>query len=318
MFKVYSIIVTFNGASWIDKCLYSLKCSSIQTKIIIIDNNSSDNTQAIIRDKYPDVNLIQSSKNLGFGKANNIGLKQAFNESADYVFLLNQDAWIETNTIEKLINITLSNENIGVLAPLNFSPGGDLEQYFQSQITDENFPNIISDLFVGSLKEYYRGTFFINASCWLMTKKCLGNIGGFDPIFDHYGEDVDYCKRAIYHNFEIGICTKTRVYHARDNYTSKAGNFQRLLLSNVRGYLNNKLLFHLKDLNINFLSHFIFESITILFLIFKSLIKLSFNYVVIYIIIFLKLQMLLPKIWLNRRICRLKQPSFLKKSIFNE
>ncbi len=99
----------------------------------------------------------------------------------------------------------------------------------------------------------------------------------FDPVFDHYGEDVDYCKRAIYHNFEVGICTTTREYHARDNFKKESDNFQQLLLYNVRGYLNNKVLFHLKDLNINFISHFVFESITLILLALKSLAKFSFK-----------------------------------------
>lgn len=311
MFKIYSIIVTFNGAKWIEKCINSLQLSTFKTDIIIIDNNSTDNTLTIIREKFPDINLIQSDKNLGFGKSNNIGLKKAFNDKADYILLLNQDAWIEKDTIEKLINIALSNPKAGIVAPLNFSPDGNLESGFQNHLTKGNCPNIISDVLTKRKKDFYAVTFYVNASCWLVTKKCLADVGGFDPVFDHYGEDVDYCKRAIYHNFEVGICTTTREYHARDNYKIKAGNFQRLLLENVRGYLNNSLLYHLKDLNINFLSHYVFESIIIILLTLKSLVKFSFRYVLIYLIIFVKLQKLFPVLWRNRRICRRRQASFL-------
>lgn len=314
MFKVYSIIVTFNGSKWIEKCLNSIQNSTFKTNIIVIDNNSSDNTVAIIKNKYPDVNLIKSTKNLGFGRANNIGLSKAYREGADFVFLLNQDAWIEPDTIEILVNTVSKDENIGILAPLNFSPDGAIEYMFQKSINYKNCPNIISDILTNNLKSVYPVTFYVNASCWLLSRKCIESVGGFDPVFDHYGEDVDYCKRAMYHNFIVGICTNTREFHARDNYQIVTSKFQQLLLSQVRGYLNNKLLFHLKDLNVNFLSHYIFESITIILLALKSLLIFSFRYFLIYLIIFVKLQLLSPEIWLNRRKCRLRQPSFIIKA----
>lgn len=81
--KVNTIIVTYNGAQWIEKCLDSLHECKVKTHILIVDNASTDNTLSIIREKYPEVELIESAKNLGFGKANNIGLRKALDERAD-------------------------------------------------------------------------------------------------------------------------------------------------------------------------------------------------------------------------------------------
>jgi GT2 family glycosyltransferase len=311
MFKIYSVIVTFNGSKWIESCINSLHASNLKSEIIVVDNNSEDDTLSIIKKRFPGIILIQSDKNLGFGKANNIGLQKAYNEKADYVFLLNQDAWIEPDTMGNLIETSLRNRKAGIIAPLNFSPNGELESYFQKQLSSENCPGIISDLVTGELQNYYPVTFFINASCWLITRRCLEDIGGFDPLFDHYGEDVDYCKRAIYHHLEVGICTSAKEYHARDNYKIKKGEFQQLLSANIRGYLNNNVLFHLKDLNINFPFHFILELFTVILLAVKSLFKLAPQFILIYIIIFYKLLMLFPRIWHSRRECKQKKPSFL-------
>ena len=66
---VYTIIVTYNGAKWINKCFGSLQSSSIPLKIIAVDNNSKDNTPQIIKAKFPDVEVIETGENLGFGKA---------------------------------------------------------------------------------------------------------------------------------------------------------------------------------------------------------------------------------------------------------
>jgi len=102
---IYVVIVTYNGMQWIDKCLDSLIHSSIPLNIIIIDNLSTDGTVDFIKHKYPTVELVETGKNLGFGKANNIGITHAVKQNADYVFLLNQDAWVGLNTIDELVKI---------------------------------------------------------------------------------------------------------------------------------------------------------------------------------------------------------------------
>ena len=107
--SIYTIIVTFNGSEWIGKCIESLLQNSIKTKIIIIDNGSSDGTQDIIK-SYSSVLFIQSETNLGFGKANNIGINIATENGAEYIFLLNQDTYVEANTIGKLIDVMESDK----------------------------------------------------------------------------------------------------------------------------------------------------------------------------------------------------------------
>ncbi|MDE7397344.1 MAG: glycosyltransferase, partial [Muribaculum sp.] len=95
MMKILSIIVTYNGMRWIDRCIKSVLDSSISTDIYVIDNFSTDNTVEHIKKMYHRVMVYETNENLGFGKANNIGLKYALDNSYDYVYLLNQDAWIE-------------------------------------------------------------------------------------------------------------------------------------------------------------------------------------------------------------------------------
>lgn len=100
----YVIVVTYNGKKWYDRCLNSLFNSSIFINVIVVDNKSNDGSVAYIKHKWPQVTIIENSENVGFAAANNIGFKFAFENGADYFFLLNQDAWVEYNTIEKLLN----------------------------------------------------------------------------------------------------------------------------------------------------------------------------------------------------------------------
>ena len=85
-----------------DKNIQSLLNSQYPVEVIVADNDSTDNTVAIV-EQYPRVTLLKMTSNLGFGKANDIGIRQALENGADYIFLLNQDAWIFDDTILSLV-----------------------------------------------------------------------------------------------------------------------------------------------------------------------------------------------------------------------
>jgi len=215
--KVTVIVVTYNGSKWVEECFGSLVNSSINLDIISIDNNSKDNTVKLIREKYPKVKVIETGLNLGFGKANNIGFKIAMENNSDYIYLLNQDAWIEKNTIENLINIQLSNSSFGVLSPMQMNSQKIKIDKDLSILCGEKYcPGFISDLYNKNVKEVYQIS-SIMAAHWLISKECALTIGGFAPIFKHYGEDDNYLHRAKYHGFHIGIAPNLKVVHDRED-----------------------------------------------------------------------------------------------------
>ena len=88
--------------SWADKCLGSLLHSKNYCDILIIDNGSQDGTQEYVREKYHNVMLVENKCNLGFGRANNMGISYALQHHYDGVLLLNQDAWVDEGTINIL------------------------------------------------------------------------------------------------------------------------------------------------------------------------------------------------------------------------
>ena len=89
------IIVNYNGMKWLERCLSSLTSSTVPSDVYIVDNGSTDGSQDYIRSNFKDAIFVQSEENLGFGKANNIGLQYAYEKGYEYVYLLNQDAWVE-------------------------------------------------------------------------------------------------------------------------------------------------------------------------------------------------------------------------------
>lgn len=211
--KIFAIVVTYNGRKWYDRCLGSLRDSETPVETIVIDNASSDDTVEYIKNHFPQVHLIESKENLGFAKANNIGIRYAIDHDADYVFLLNQDAWVEKNTLTVLLQTFEDNENVGIASPihLNGSYSGldhDFAKYFSG--------DFVSDLYMGELKAYYEIP-FVNAAAWILPVSTIKKIGGFDiSLFVHYGEDDNYCQRVLFFGGRIIVNTKCTICHDKE------------------------------------------------------------------------------------------------------
>jgi GT2 family glycosyltransferase len=223
-YKVYAIIVTYNGSEWINKCLGSLRESSYPVGCVVIDNNSTDNTVEIILQDFPEVHLIRSKTNLGFGKANNIGIKKALEDGVDYFLLLNQDAWIAPNTVACLLDGITSTPEWGVISPLHYDGSGiDLDFGFNQYLAKQFSQKEIED-FKNQEDDRVRQCDFINAAAWLVSRQCVEIVGGFGYVFYHYGEDRDYVQRMKWLGFKIGFVTTTKIYHDR-KYRTKDNSF---------------------------------------------------------------------------------------------
>lgn len=213
--KILTIIVTYNGSKWIDRCIDSIQESTVLTDIFVVDNASFDDTVSILK-RYPTIILNESKDNLGFGQANNLGFKYALKNNYDYVFLLNQDTWIEKDTIEVLLDVAERNKEYGIISPMHyFSDKKSLEYFFSTRLSPFYCKNILSDFVLKGIErmEDIYSLNFVNAAAWIMPIKTIANIGGFDPIFFHYGEDNNYCQRLNFHNIKIGVTPKTKIYH---------------------------------------------------------------------------------------------------------
>lgn len=210
------IIVTYNGMNWIRDCLNSVRNSSISLHAIVVDNASKDATCSTIQSEYPEVKLIASTVNLGFGKANNLGIQEALKQGATAVFLLNQDAVLHLDTVEELQRLSQIYPEYGVLSPIHLNGSGtDLDYGFKNYLFRDQQQKLLRDLILGNLKMPVYPFEFVNAALWFISKSCLEKVGGFHPYFFHYGEDREYTNRLQYHGLKLGVAPTVFARHNR-------------------------------------------------------------------------------------------------------
>lgn len=220
-YKVFVIVVTFKGMQWYDRCFTSLRESTIPVQTIVVDNASNDGTVEYIREHYPEIHLIESKENLGFGKGNNLALHYAYEHGCDFVFLMNQDTWLDgADVIEKLVALSQRYPEYGIISPMHISPDRQSLNMMLEHGSVVCTNRILSDLYCGTVKEIYQ-TNYVNAAAWLLPRKTLSVLGGFDPLIFHYGEDDDYLNRARYHGIKVGISLDLRIVHDH-----KSGEYQ--------------------------------------------------------------------------------------------
>jgi hypothetical protein len=224
--KIAVIIVSYNGQEYLPDCFNSLKKQTLSPeKIIVVDNASQDNSVEYLKENYPSVDLIVNSKNRGFAGANNQGIELAFEEKADYIFLLNQDTVLKSDCLEKLWQgFSKEKENVFALQPLilcwspqstnqekkeQIQTSGDKIHYlgfgfcadYKKIASPENIAKLNKDLTYGS-----GAALFIKSSL-------LKKIGFLDQDLFLYHEDLDLCLRARFQNYKIKLLPEAQLYH---------------------------------------------------------------------------------------------------------
>ena len=227
--KLFVIIVTYKGKQWYDRCFSSLRESTIPIQTIVVDNASNDGSVEYIREHFPEIHLIESKENLGFGKGNNLALRYAYEQGCDYVFLLNQDTWVDPDMFEKLVTVSNRHPDFGIIAPVHMSADKQALCMMMEYQSNRYMYRMLSDLYCGTVKEIYE-TNYVNAAGWLLPRNTLSLLGGFDPLIFHYGEDDDYVNRARYHGVRIGICFDARMVHSgfSDEWSKKLSRQARI------------------------------------------------------------------------------------------
>lgn len=215
--QITVIIATHNAQKWIRTCLKCLDASTIPLKTLVVDNASEDRTTSIIRREFQKVRVIEQACNLGFGQANNVAMRQAYEDQTDYLFLLNQDVYVYPDTVARLVNAHQTHPEYGILSPVQLNgEGTNLDYRFRKYLSRHYEAGLIESLInpypcaAGMLPVR-----FVNAATWLISRHCLEKTGLFHPLFHHYGEDNNYCSRSQYQGFKTGVYAGAAARHDR-------------------------------------------------------------------------------------------------------
>ena len=202
------IIVTWNSMRIVQECLESLEwhAQDPSTEIIVVDNASSDGTPQLIREHFTWVKLLQNDTNLGFARANNIGIKLS---TGKYIGLVNSDVVVPKGCLEKMIQYMGQHPDIGMLGPKMLLKDGSIGQ------SCRRFPSVwnlfcralaLDRLFKGSgfsggflmtdfLSDRVMDVNVLTGWFWMVRREALDHVGLLDERFFMYGEDIDWSKR---------------------------------------------------------------------------------------------------------------------------
>jgi hypothetical protein len=230
------IIVNYNVKEFLLNSLDSIRkaAKNISSEIIVVDNNSDDGSIEALREKYPDVILIENKKNVGFGRANNQALEIA---RGKYILLLNPDTIVREDTFEKMIGFFEKNPSVGIAGCKVLNPDGTLQlacrRGFPGPWTSFTKVMGLSSLFPKSkIFARYNLTYLnendtyevdaVSGAFLMLTKKAYEKIGGFDNQFFMYGEDLDLCYRAQQAGYKVFYFHETEIIHYKGESTKRS------------------------------------------------------------------------------------------------
>jgi len=206
------IIPCFNGQELIGDAINSILNSSITADILVVDNASSDSSISVVKNIGPQVQIIQNTSNEGFGKAINKGFEYGQKNIYDYFLILNQDAILLENTLQRLLDFAnrVNSKPLFFVSPYNLGSDGITEEYYFADNLKKRSQHSETKVLGG---HNYLEVNFINAACWLINPIAINMLKGFDQRFFMYGEDLDLCNRAVYNGYKMFVLENTFCIH---------------------------------------------------------------------------------------------------------
>jgi hypothetical protein len=237
---VAAVVVTLNALPWIEPCLESVRGAD---DVVVVDHGSADGTLETVRERFPAVRVVTQG-NLGLGAGWNRGIAET--AGSRYVLLLNADAWLVGDALERLVEIADARPRAAVVGPRLLDPDGSLQRSVRG------FPTVwrlaTEYLFLRKLAPrsmllngFYAGGFdhdvereadFLMGACLLVRRAAIGEVGGLDEDFFLFSEETDWCYRFHRAGWTVLFTPAAECVHV-----GGASHGGRLFRENVRGHL---------------------------------------------------------------------------------
>lgn len=245
---VYIILVNWNNFHDTIKCLSSLRCllNAVETRILVCDNFSTDDSVSKINEyskSFNDVQIVKNYSNLGFAAGCNLGMSFALSDPRmKYVWLLNNDTVVEENSLTEMIEIISDNPKIGICGSILLyehkrdiiqSVGGRYNSWLglsSNVLANKKYVPDIFDNF------NLRNIDYVVGASMLVTRSFIENVGLMDERYFLYCEDLDWATRAKQAGYELGVATKSFVYHKEGATTKSSSHMRRVMRSGLSDY----------------------------------------------------------------------------------
>jgi GT2 family glycosyltransferase len=234
--KLSVIIVNYNVQHFLEQCLHSVRkaARNVSSEVFVVDNNSVDGSTAMVKEKFPEVILIENKKNTGFSYANNQAIKVS---KGEYVLLLNPDTVVEEDTFEKVIAFMDAHPDAGGLGVKMLDGKGNFLPESKRGLPT---PSVAFYKIFGFSKLFPRSRTFgryhlgfldkdetneveiLSGAFMLMRKAALDKVGLLDETFFMYGEDIDLSYRIILGGYKNYYFPETRIIHYKGESTKKS------------------------------------------------------------------------------------------------
>ncbi|MFZ4562803.1 MAG: glycosyltransferase [Bacteroidales bacterium] len=233
--KLSIVIVNYNVKYFLEQCLHSVQnaCNGVESEVFVVDNDSVDGSVKMVRDKFPDVFLIENKENKGFSAANNQAIRKS---KGEYVLLLNPDTIVEDDTLRKVVDFMDEHPDAGGLGVKMLDGKG---KFLPESKRGLPYPSVaffkvfgLSSLFPKSrmFSTYHLGYLdkdkthvvdVLAGAFMLLRKSVLNEIGLLDEDFFMYGEDIDLSYRITQAGYKNYYFPGTRIIHYKGESTKK-------------------------------------------------------------------------------------------------
>ena len=209
--QVYILLLNWNNWKDTSDCLASLQAlDSDNWKVLVLDNGSTDGSVQRIRDRFPEVEIVELGENLGFTKGNNAGIRLALERGADYVWLLNNDTVVDPKALGAMLEKAEADPKIGAVGSAIF--------YLEEPTRLQAWGGGSVNFWLGSARHFISPVSddklqFIMGASLLLRRPALDAVGLLDEGFFIYWEDADYCFRLRRSGWQLAVAENAKLWH---------------------------------------------------------------------------------------------------------
>ena len=232
------VVVTYDALPWIEDCLASVRGE----QVVVVDNGSRDGTVALVRERFPDVQILET-ENRGLGAGWNVGIRET---RSRYVLLLNADAWLRGDALARLVAFADGRPRAAVVGPRLLNPDGTLQRSVRGfptlwRLATEYFflrklaprTRVFNAFYAGGFDhDEVREAEFVMGACMLVRRDAIDAVGVLDEEFFLFSEETDWCYRFGQAGWEVLFFPGAECVHV-----GGAAHGGRLYRENLLGHL---------------------------------------------------------------------------------